>query len=80
MGAQTSVVLGGPTLTGYIWAPPFCTINGYLQAESIGSSFHPRGARFAFADGSMQFLSDNIAFETFVDSTAMADGNIVSGF
>ena len=80
MGAQVSVNLGGLTLTRYNWAAPFSTINGYFQAQGIGSSFHPGGANFAFSDGSAHFLSENIAFETFVPLNVMADGRVTPEF
>ena len=80
MGAQGSVIMGGLTLTRYNWSPPFCTINGYLQTQGVGSSFHPGGANLAFADGSVRFLTDDIAYDTFIAMNVMADGKPVPAY
>ena len=56
------------------------TVNGTRQSESPASSFHPGGAIVGFADGSSHFLSDDIAFETFIQLCRMRDGGVPAGF
>ena len=55
-------------------------VNGTRQGETLASSFHPGGANVAFGDGSVHFLSDDIAFETFVRLAQMGDGEVVPTF
>lgn len=44
------------------------------------SSHHPGGAHFAFGDGSVRFLSQNINVETFKNLGNRADGELVGEF
>jgi prepilin-type N-terminal cleavage/methylation domain-containing protein len=43
----------------------------------VTSSFHPGGAQVALADGSTRFISQNIAYNTFLWLGSMADGETV---
>ena len=54
-------------------APEF-TVNGSWGSIGVASSYHPSGANVAMADASVHFISENIAFPTFCDLNAMADG------
>ena len=42
------------------------------------SSYHPGGCHFAMADGSVQFLSQNISHHVLVSLTTRADGEVIS--
>ena len=44
------------------------------------SSLHPGGAQFVFADGSVHFLNQNLATETWVDLSNRKDGDPVGKF
>ena len=58
-------------------------VNGERQGETVASSFHPGGANVVFADGSAHFISDDIAFETFVRLCQMGgwrSGSVVLRF
>ena len=55
-------------------------VNGIRVSENLASSEHPGGANVCLADGSTRFISDNLAFDVFVNLAVMADGNVVSGF
>lgn len=72
--------LGGLTSTGIASLGPFVAVNGYWQADTIASSFHPGGANVVFSDGSAHFLSDDLAIATFGALTAMADSEVVPEF
>jgi len=54
------------------------TVNGSRASELVASSNHSGGATVAYADGSTHFLSEDIAFETFVYLCQMGDGNVVN--
>lgn len=58
-------------------APEF-TVNGSWGSIGVASSYHPSGANVAMADASVHFISEDIAFPTFCDLNAMADGASVA--
>lgn len=58
-------------------APEF-TVNGRWGSIGVASSYHPSGANVAMADASVHFISEDIAFPTFCDLNAMADGASVA--
>ena len=56
-------------------------VNGTQLTQGFTSSFHPGGANVAFADGSVHFLSDDLAFDALIALSAMSDGQSVgTGF
>ena len=55
----------------------FGIIRGFR--ETGPSSFHPGGCHFTMADGSVQFLSENIAAGVLHDLTTRAGGEALSG-
>ncbi|MDC3256375.1 DUF1559 domain-containing protein [bacterium] len=59
------------------WAARSFGVNGTRVSEGVAASFHPGGAVVAHADGSAHFISNNIAFDTYILLTVMADGNVV---
>lgn len=48
--------------------------------DDLAWSFHPQGAQFGFADGSVHFLSETIDFETYQNLGGRDDGNVVGEF
>lgn len=48
--------------------------------DDLAWSFHPAGAQFGFADGSVHFLSETIDFETYQNLGARNDGNVLGDF
>ena len=72
---------GAFTVPGGIWpgGPPLT--NTYFGMRDTGfSSFHPGGCHFGLADGSAQFLSENIAQETLVHLTTRRGGEVVGAW
>jgi len=55
-------------------------VNGTQLTQGFTSSFHPGGANVAFADGSVHFLSDDLAFDALIALSAMSDGQSVGDF
>ena len=49
--------------------------NGARSVNSGASSYHPGGASFCLADGSVVFLSDGIDYQTYNFLGNKADGN-----
>lgn len=56
------------------------SINGFDAPRGIGSSYHPSGANFVYADGSAHFLDENLNINTLMDLAAMADGNVLGEY
>lgn len=52
----------------------------YAREDACAFSWHPGGAQFLFADGSVHFLQDSIDVATYENLGNIADGNIVAGF
>ena len=50
----------------------------WLNAQGH-ASYHPGGAQFAMADGSVRFLSDNIDYPTYCLYGDLADGQPIPG-
>ena len=57
--------------------PSYVGSDGKLLEMAFGS-YHPSGAGFAFADGSVQWLNDNLDLATF-QALATRQGGEVSG-
>ncbi len=53
-------------------------INGTRPTEGFTVSFHPGGVNVGLADGSIQFLADNTAYDTLIRMTVMADGQVTN--
>lgn len=55
------------------------TINNMFDAigDDCAFSYHIGGAQFAFADGSVHFLSENIDMETYCNLHDIRDGNVL---
>lgn len=49
-------------------------------SDDCAFSYHIGGAQFAFGDGSVHFLSENISLETYGNLGDIADGNVVGEF
>jgi prepilin-type processing-associated H-X9-DG protein len=60
-------LVGAAAAPGMNWELDFNTAMGF-------KSRHPGGANFAFADGSVRFLSDNIDYTAYQKLGARADG------
>src|SRR5690606_14904381 len=58
-------------------APGDCAINCSNNNEAF--SFHPGGMNSLFADGSVQFLGENIAVSVYAALITRAGGEILSG-
>jgi hypothetical protein len=56
---------------------PITTVMNCDNAHEI-YSFHPAGAVFAFGDGSVDFIRDNIEVDTFVSLFTRAAGDIMN--
>lgn len=48
--------------------------------DACAFSWHPGGAQFLFADGSVHFLQDSIDVATYENLGNIADGNVIAGF
>ncbi|MDY0169636.1 MAG: DUF1559 domain-containing protein [Thermoguttaceae bacterium] len=72
---------GAFSVPGGIWpgSPPLT--NTYFGMRDTGfSSFHPGGCHFLLADGSAQFLSENIAHDVLTSLTTRAGGEVVGAW
>lgn len=72
---------GAFTVPGGIWpGTPPVTMTYFGMRDTGFSSFHPGGCHFLLADGSAQFLSENIAQETLVNLTTRVGGEVVGAW
>ena len=55
-------------------------VNGTQQAMGLISSFHPGGGNIGMGDGSVRFITDNMAYETLGRLAMMSDGAVVGEF
>ena len=55
-------------------------VNGLRPNAGFTSSFHTGGVNVGFADGSVHFLSNDLAFDALVELSVMADGAVVGSF
>jgi hypothetical protein len=58
--------------------PASCKTNGLSVADIPFGSFHPGGACFAYGDGSVKFLPDDININTYLALGSRNDGDAVS--
>jgi prepilin-type N-terminal cleavage/methylation domain-containing protein/prepilin-type processing-associated H-X9-DG protein len=61
-------------------SPGPCAINCTNARETGVYSFHPGGVNLLLADGSVQFLNENVNIQIFVDLVIIQDGVQVSAF
>lgn len=60
---------------------PNYTVNGAFSGRNAASSEHPGGASVGFTDGSVHFLSENIALNTLLYLASRQDGQVIqSGY
>jgi prepilin-type processing-associated H-X9-DG protein len=43
-------------------------------------SWHPGGAQFCFADGSVHFITQNVSMETYADLHSINDGHPLGSY
>lgn len=55
-------------------------VNGTRPGIGLVSSSHPSGGAIARVDGSVAFLSNDLAYEILQNLAMMADGNVVDGY
>ena len=55
-------------------SPSYQEVNNRMSAFGSG---HPTGANFALADGSVQFISDEIDYITYQSMSTRAGGEII---
>ena len=96
VNANSSRISDWPTWIGGLGADEQIRINGRTTApincgcsrsnwttwisDDCAFSMHPGGAQFAFCDGSVQFLSENIAMTTYCNLHSSRDGNPVGNW
>ena len=76
-GAMGNVTLSTPAPINYRMAPG----GGFLEVENRVCAFgsgHPGGANFAFADGSVRFVSDRIPLTTLQALSTRAGWEVVA--
>ena len=71
-------------MNGRTTAPINCGCSVSRMDEAISDdcafSWHPGGAQFVFADGSVHFLSENIDIQTYSDLHGINEGNPIGSF
>ena len=75
IGQRVSWCSAGPTAGG---VPGPMKINNSNEYGHLYYSFHDCGAAFAFADGSVRFIAENVSLWTLASLTTRAGGELVS--
>ena len=73
---KTADGINGPwTVPGGQYSEAAGAIWGYRRTGA--SSYHPGGCHFTFADGSVHFLSENIAYQILQALTTRSGGEVI---
>lgn len=75
-------VTADSAVLGHVWGsnPRRWGVNAARSNESVASSMHPGGAGVGLSDGSVHFLSENLALQVFKDMLAMSDGAVLGDY